>query len=148
MQPKRAEIQPKSKDTHEMLMHRLLLAAALLLPAVAWADPTTAISPPPLTGYGTLAVVVTSIPISGATPGPNSPAFPGGNLPNNQITIKNAIGSANPLFVCPLGGTCTVLVGIPLAPGESQTWYIKALNGSLVSPTVITAGTATAVVSF
>lgn len=129
-------------------MLKFWLSLALLLPGVAWADPTTAISPPPLTGFGTLAVVVTSIPISGATMGPNSPVFPSGNLPNNQITIKNAIGSASPLFVCPLGGTCTVLVGIPLAPGEAQTWYIKALNGALVSPTVITAGTATALVSF
>jgi hypothetical protein len=131
-------------------MKRLALAILLVLagtPAHAQQAPQ-AISPAPLVGYGTLSVLLVSIPISGATLGPNSAAFPTGNLPNKYITVKSATGAANPLFVCPLGGTCTTANGIPLAAGESQTWMLAAPNGQFVSPTVITAGTATAIVSW
>jgi hypothetical protein len=129
-------------------MKRLALAL-LFMAGTAQAQPPAPISPAALSGYGVLSVLLVSLAISGATVGPNSPAFPTGGLPNKYITIKNAIGSSNPLFVCPLGGTCTVAVGIPLALGESQSWMLTTtLNGQLVSPTVISAGTATAIVSW
>jgi len=129
-------------------MKRLALALLFMAGTAQAQQQPQPISPAALTGYGTLSVLLVSIPLSGATVGPNSAAFPTGNLPNRYITVKNAIGSANPLFVCPLGGTCTTAVGIPLALGESQTWMVAAIAGQFVSPTVITAGTATAIISW
>jgi hypothetical protein len=129
-------------------MKRLALALLFMAGTAHAQQAPQAISPAPLVGYGTLSVLLVSIPISGATLGPNSAPFPTGNLPNKYINVKSATGAANPLFVCPLGGTCTTANGIPLAAGESQTWMIVVSNGQFVSPTVITAGAATAIVSW
>jgi hypothetical protein len=123
-------------------------ALAALFCAPAMAQPTSTVTPAAITGFGTLAVLAASIPLSGLTLGPNSTAFPTGNLPNRQIEVKNAAGSVNVLFVCPMGGTCTTANGIPLNIGESKTWYLLATQGQLVSPTVISGGTATAVASW
>lgn len=132
-------------------MKRLALAALLVVAGsqlcVAQQQPQP-VSPAATTGYGTLSVLAASIPLSGATAGPNSAAFPTGNLPNRYMTVRNSVASANTLSVCPLGGTCTVAAGIPLAAGESQTWFFTASQGQLTSPTVISGGTATAVISW
>lgn len=108
----------------------------------------TPITPAPISGYGTLSVLAASLALSGATVGPNSTAFPGASLPNRYIEVKNAPGSANVLFVCILGGTCTTAAGIPLAVGESKSWFVPSNNGQFTSPTVISGGTATAVVTW
>jgi hypothetical protein len=130
-------------------MKRLALAALLALASAAQAQQQPQpVSPAALTGYATLSVLAASIPLSGATLGPNSAAFPAGSLPNRYMTVRNSVASANTLSVCPLGGTCTVAAGIPLAAGESQTWFFPASQGQLLSPTVISGGTATAVVSW
>jgi hypothetical protein len=129
-------------------MRRRVLALALLLaPGLACAAGTV-ITPAPVTGYATLSVLAASLALSGATVGPNSPAFPTGALPQQFLEIKNSPGSASTLYVCPLGGTCTAAVGIPLAVGESKSWMINTPNGTLTSPTVISASTATAVVTW
>lgn len=130
-------------------MKRLALAALLAMAGAAHAQQQPQpVSPAALTGYATLSVLAASIPLSGATLGPNSAAFPIGNLPNRYMTVRNSVASASTLSVCPLGGTCTVAAGIPLAAGESQTWAFPASQGQLLSPTVISGGTATAVVSW
>lgn len=108
----------------------------------------TPATPPVLTGYATLAVLTASVALSTATPGPNAPAFPVSALPDRFIEVRNAPGSANLLYVCPLGGTCSATVGIALAIGETKTWFIPSQVGTLVSPTVVSGGTATAVVSW
>jgi hypothetical protein len=132
-------------------MIRPALALLALLAAAGAAQAQTqpqAISPAPLTGYATLSVLAASLALSTATAGPNSPAFPASALPNRYIEVRNAAASANTLFVCPLGGTCTTAVGVPLAVGESKSWQIVPTTGVFVSPTVISGGTATAVVSW
>ena len=129
-------------------MVRILTLIALFLPAAALAQSSTVITPPSVTGYATLSVLAASIPLSTATLGPNSPAFPVSGLPGRYIDVRNSPGSANTLFVCPLGGTCTTAVGVPLAVGETKTWYIPTPQGSFTSPTVISGGTATAVVTW
>ena len=132
-------------------MIRALALLALLLPCAALAQPTqsTMITPAPLTGYATLSVLAASLPLSNATSGPNAPPFPVSSLPGRYIEVKNSIASSSTLFVCPLGGTCTTAAGIPLAAGESKTLFLPASSaGTLVSPTVISGGTATAVVSW
>lgn len=106
---------------------------------------TNAIQPTPITGYGTLAVVVTSIPVSGVTVGPSSPAFITAGQAIQVISVRNSVGSANTLYVCLFGGTCTAAVGIPLAVGESKSWN---LNGAVTPPTVISGGTATAIIEW
>jgi hypothetical protein len=127
-------------------MRRRVLALALLLaPGAAMA---AVITPAPVTGYATLSVLAASLSLSGATVGPNSPAFPTGQLPQQYMEVKNSPASANTLFVCPLGGTCTTAAGIPLAVGESKTWMLNASNGQITAPTVISGGTATAVVTW
>lgn len=109
---------------------------------------STPISPAPVTGYGTLSVLAASLALSTATVGPNSPAFPAASLPNRYIEVKNAPGSANVLFVCILGGTCATTTGIPLAVGEAKSWFVPSANGQFTAPTVISGGTATAIVSW
>jgi hypothetical protein len=128
----------------------LALLALLAAAGAAQAQPSApvAIAPAPLTGYATLSVLAASLALSTATAGPNSPAFPASALPNRYIEVRNAAASANTLFVCPLGGTCTTANGVPLAVGESKTWAMPSTAGSFVSPTVISGGTATAVVSW
>jgi hypothetical protein len=122
-------------------MKRLALALMLAMAPAAYAQPPQPTSPAPLTGYATLSVLLVSIPLSGAVVGPNSPAFPTSGLPGKFINVLNATGSANPLFVCPLGGTCTTAVGIPIAAGVERSWMLTTTaNGQLVSPTVISAG--------
>jgi hypothetical protein len=128
---------------------RALILLTLLLPGVASAQPSTVITPAPLTGYAILSVLAASLPLSTATLGLNSPsAFPTSGLPGRYIEVRNAPGSLNVLFVCPFGGTCTTAVGIPLAIAEGKTWFIPSTAGSFVSPTVISGGTATAIVAW
>jgi hypothetical protein len=129
-------------------MKRLALFLLLVAGTAHAQQQPQPISPAQLTGYATLSVLAASIALSTATVGPNSPAFPGSSLPNRYIEVRNSAASASTLFVCPLGGTCTSSVGIPLAVGESKTWMIPSSAGSFVSPTVISGTTATAVVSW
>lgn len=128
-------------------MTRLALALLAVL-ACGTARAQTVITPAPINGYATLAVLTASLSLSTATLGPNSPAFPVSALPSKYIEIRNAAASAGTLFVCPLGGTCTAAVGVPLAVGESKTWSVPSANGQFTSPTVIAASTATAIVSW
>lgn len=123
------------------------VAGTALFPSDARAQ-TTVITPAPLSGYGTLSVLAASIALSTTTLGPNSPAFPMSGLPNRYLEVRNSGASANVLYVCPLGGTCTTANGVPLAVGETKTWFIPSAAGSFVSPTVISGGTATAVVAW
>jgi hypothetical protein len=133
-------------------MRHLIIAAAglVLLPVLACAQPTVVqpITPPPLTGYATLSVLAASLALSTATVGPNSPAFPVSGLPSRYLEVRNSVGSASTLYVCPLGGTCSSTVGVPLATGEVKTWMIPSIAGALVSPTVISGTTATALVAW
>lgn len=103
------------------------------------------VGPAVIAGFGTLAVSTSSILLSTATVGPNSTTFPGGNLPNRQIIVRNSTSSAGVLYVCPLGGTCSAAVGIPLAIGETKTLNVQAVAGILPAISVIAATTATAV---
>ena len=103
------------------------------------------VGPAAIAGFGTLAVSTSSILLSTATVGPNSTTFPGGNLPNRQIVIRNSSASAGLLYVCPLGGTCSATVGIPLAIGETKTFNVPAVVGILPSISVIAVTTATAI---
>lgn len=121
------------------------IAALLALSMPAYAQRTTAITPAPISGYGTLSVATTSLALSTLTTGPNSTAFPTATLPNAYLEVRNSAASNSSLSVCPMGGTCTAAIGIPLAPGESKTWLIPSVA---VSPTVISGSTATAVASW
>lgn len=104
----------------------------------------TMISPPPVSGYGSLAVAAVSIPLSGLVPSPNSGSFPTAALPFNQFAVANEGPST--VYVCLLAGTCTAANGWPLLIGAEHTWF--SLNGSTLSPTVISAGTSAIVVSW
>lgn len=125
----------KVKDTIMRMKYAGLLAG-LLLSAPAWAQ--TASVPPRMSGYGTLAATTASALLSTMTVGPGSPAFPGSTLP--MIYIYNSTNSAGVLYVCPLGGTCTSSVGIPIVAGGA--W---GFNGASQNMTVIAASTATVV---
>lgn len=118
---------------------RLLLAFALAAPGGAFAQ--TATVPVKVAGFGTLSVAGASVLVNTLTAGPNSPAFPGSQL--NMTYVMNSPASANTLFVCPLGGTCATTTGIPVAVGAAF-----GCNQCLVTMTVISAGTATAVVQW
>ena len=126
------------------MISRIALAAMLAAFAVpALGQTVTAIVPSKTVGYGTLSVAGASVALSTLTLGPSSAVFPTGNLPNGYMTVRNAVASANTVFLCEFGGTCTTANGIPLANGESKTFSVSPTAGSLTSPTVISGGTAT-----
>ena len=127
-------------------MKKYIAALAFsVLASSALAQSTQQIVPATLAGFGTLAVSTSSILLSTATVGPNSTTFPGGNLPGRQIIVRNSTASAGVLYICPLGGTCSATVGIPLAIGETKTFNVQAVAGILPSISVIAVSTATAV---
>jgi hypothetical protein len=69
------------------------------------------------------------------TADPNSAAWP--TVPGMMLVINDAT-SAGTIYVCPLGGTCTVANGIPLLAGQSYGVYKPA-----TAMTAIAASTAT-----
>lgn len=102
-------------------MRRIVLSAALaVLCATAQAQQITGSVPPQISGYGTLAVTNSSVLASTMTTGPNSPAWP--SQPG-QVFVVNSAGSTGTVFVCPLGGTCSASVGVPVAVGASYGFY-------------------------
>ena len=132
-------------------MRKLFLGAALLATLAGAAEAQTVPTPTvpsSLSGFGTLSVLAASLAVSTLTLGPNSAVYPTGGLPNRYMTIRNSPASANTVFVCALGGTCTTANGSPIAVGGSTTWNIPSANGIFPSVTVISAGTATIVVEW
>lgn len=90
-------------------------------------------TPPPITGFGTLALTATSTLLSTLTAGPNSavwPASPG------QIYVINQ-GSAT-IYACPLGGTCSGSVGITIPGGQAYGFYKPSTNMTLFTATTST----------
>lgn len=123
-------------------MRLILLVAALLLGAPAFAQVGVPHTPTITNGFGTLSVTAASVAVSTVTVGVNSLAW---RMPlNGTLVIQNSQASAGLLYVCPLGGTCTS-AGWPVSPGGSITF---SLGGSTTSPTVIAATTATAIIGW
>ncbi len=122
----------------------LVLMAMVLTAVDARAQVTNNATPPLLTGFGTLSVLAASLAVSTLTAAPSSPAFPmpANALPSKYLTIRNSVGSANIVYVCWFGGTCTTGNGEPIAIGETAVRNLGALT---TSPTVISGGTATIV---
>ena len=119
--------------------------AALL--GIVWggaAIAQTSTVPAPLAGFGTLTVVNASALLSTLTVGPTDgtlprlPVFPPSQM--QMIYVINSPSSAGILYLCPLGGTCSATVGIPIAVGSSYGCF-----RCLPSMTVIAATTATAI---
>jgi hypothetical protein len=92
---------------------------------------------PPIHGFGTLSATAASAALSGLTPGPNSAVWPTSPA---QMFVINSPGSAGIVYVCPLGGTCSATVGIPLSVGQSYALYQPS-----TSMTVFAVSTATVV---
>lgn len=93
-----------------------------------------------ISGFGSLAATNSSALLSTLTvnaAGAAWPAVPG------VVKITNASTSAGILYVCPLGGTCSSTVGIPMIAGQ-----IKSFTHPSTSMTVIAASTATVIVEF
>jgi hypothetical protein len=63
----------------------------------------------PIKGFGTLAVSSSSVLVSTLTAGPNSSAWP---TAPGMVNFINAGSSV--IYLCPLGGTCSATVGIPM----------------------------------
>lgn len=94
-------------------------------------------SPAPIKGFGTLSATNASALLSTLTVGPNSAAWP---TSPNQMYVINSSASGGILYVCPLGGTCSATVGIPIAAGATESFFAPS-----TSMTVIAASTATVV---
>lgn len=110
--------------------------AFLFLALPAMAQPTVTSVPWYITGFGTLAVSNSSVLLSTMTAGPNSGVWP---TAPQMMYVTNAPGGGI-LYVCPLGGTCSSSVGIPIAAGSSYGFFRPA-----ATMTVISASTSTAV---
>lgn len=80
-------------------------------------------TPPAVTGYGTLAATAASTLLSTLTTGPNSAVWP---TSPGQIWIANSGLSADAVFVCPLGGTCSATVGLRVPVGGGYGFYQPA----------------------
>lgn len=101
------------------------------------------IVPPQLNGFGTLAVTAASTLLSTLTKGPNSPNYPT-IFPNGTITIKSSPVSSGNVWICPLGGTCSASVGIPIAVGGVESYTVT----DATVPTVFATSTATIIVEW
>lgn len=93
-------------------MRNLILVAALVIPAVAFAAPTT------WQATMTLAAATsTALTSANVTTAPNSAATPAGF---GVLTVIN--GGTNTAVMCQFGGTCSATAGgEPLAPGACDT---------------------------
>ena len=121
-------------------MRRLLLAALFAFPVAARAQlpgHNTPIAPPMLQGCATMSVTTSSAQITAGnvTLCPNS-RFPTSSV---QLYVNVQNNSASPVYLCPLGGTCTT-VGMYIAVGQGVT---KSLNWLVQVPSVVSTGTAT-----
>ena len=65
---------------------------------------------------------------------------PGGWIYHGGPLSHPVLGSANPLFVCWLGDTCSATVGEPLAAGESVSVNLQGRNMQQQPPTAFSAG--------
>lgn len=112
------------------------ILVALFLAGGAFAQQATV--PPRISGYGTLSVSNSSVLLSTMTVGPNSKVWPPNQIP--MIFVSNASDSAGIAYVCPLGGTCSSTVGIPIPTGGAY-----GFAGASSSMTVIAASSATVI---
>lgn len=134
-------------------MKRLLLALALLAPAVAHAQSTANQVTPgylsttgcsgglpacfvptggasPVKGFGTLAVTASSALVSTLTTGPNSAVWP--TAPGMVQFINEG---ATVVFLCPLGGTCSTTTGIPMVAGSTLPIFNPSTSATAVDAT-------------
>lgn len=98
---------------------------------------TTTVSPA-VTGFGTLAATAASTLLSTLTIGPNSAVWP---TSPGQIWVANSGLSADAVFVCPLGGTCSATVGLRIPVGGGYGFYQPATTMTVfaVSTATVTA---------
>jgi hypothetical protein len=92
-------------------------------------------TPPAVTGFGTLALGNTSTALSTLSLGPNSAAWP---AQPGMVYVMNSTTSAGPIYVCPLGGTCTAANGIPIAVGQWYGFYRPASGMTAIAPSTAT----------
>lgn len=128
---------------------RLFLIAALVavcLGSGARAQPigngggsytTSTIVSSAVTGFGTLSATNSSAALSTLTTGPNSAVWP---TTPGVLNIVNSPSSAGIAYLCPLAGTCSATVGIPVSPGFGYSFYQP-----VTTMTVFAASTATLV---
>lgn len=110
--------------------------AFLFLALPAMAQPTVTSVPWYITGFGTLSVSNSSVLLSTMTAGPNSGVWP---IAPQMMYVTNSPGSSGTLYVCPLGGTCSASVGIPLAVGSSYGFFQPKTNMTVIAATTATA---------
>lgn len=93
---------------------------------------------PPISGFGTLAVTSASALVSTLTVGPNSAVWP---TSPGFMEFRNT--GASVIYLCPLGGTCSATVGIPIAAGA-----VVPIFHPTTTATVFDATTGTLVVNW
>jgi hypothetical protein len=81
-------------------------------------------------GFGKLAVTNASTLVSTLTTGPNSAAWP---TTPGIVDIANDGTSADTVWVCPLGGTCSAANGIPVPIGGSWRFTKPATTMTVFS---------------
>lgn len=79
---------------------------------------------------GTLALTNASTLLSTLALIPNSAAWPTKPL---ALIVLNEAASAGNLYVCPLGGTCTIANGFELVPGRSWTFPNPSTNATAIA---------------
>jgi hypothetical protein len=107
------------------------------MPVAASFTGSVVTAPAAVKGFGTLAATSASTALSTVTAGPNSAVWPTSPA---QLYVINSPASAGTVYVCPLGGTCSASVGIPVPAGGAYGFY-QAATGM----TVFAASTATVV---
>lgn len=90
-------------------------------------------------GFGTMSIATTSVAVSTLTLGPNSNSWVMPLPPPGIVRITNNGTSSGEAVIGPLGGTVTATTGVPIAPGNSQSFII---GGSTIAPVVISNSTA------
>lgn len=127
-------------------MKTLALLFALLLPVAAHAQTALPVTPgymstscpgsiiacfvptggpSAIQGFGTLSVGSASVLVSTLTTGPNSAAWP---TKPGMVSFINEGSSV--IYLCPLGGTCSATVGIPMAAGSTLPVFNPSTNAT------------------
>lgn len=86
--------------------------------------------PAAVTGFGTVAATNASALLSTLTAGPNSAVWP---TTPGMVYVINSSASAGVVDICPLGGTCTAAVGVPIAPGGWYGFYKPATTMTIIA---------------
>lgn len=119
-----------------MKLRFLLLAVVSCLVTSGAMARTVAVFPPSINGFGTFTPTTnTSQELSSLGLGAGSPIWPNSTIGLTVSVFNNVSVGGGTVYVCPLGGTCSATVGIPVAQGYGYRFYQPSTLMTIYAPT-------------